>query len=124
LWIVVAVVDLISVKGNCGKKMSNPNKRKKKLPHIWESKFGNTENLRQSGVSSLYNVIDVIDNSGNFVLFCILVPYMIRILYFRLDILYICNTIFFTEMCNTIFNSLVYAKKNTFEPCVFNKLNI
>jgi hypothetical protein len=121
LWIVVAAVDLISVKGNCGKKMSNPNKRKKKLPHIWESKFGNTENLRQSGVSSLYNVIDVIDNSGNFVLY-------FGFLYDKNFIFSIWHTVilffFFTEICNTIFNSLVYAKKNTFEPCVFNKLNI
>jgi hypothetical protein len=46
------------VKGNCGKKSSAQTKEKKP-PHVWECKFGNTENLHQSDVSSLYNVIDI-----------------------------------------------------------------
>jgi hypothetical protein len=32
--------------------------KEKKLPHVWEGKFGNTENLHQSDVSSLSIVID------------------------------------------------------------------
>jgi hypothetical protein len=32
-------------------------KKKKKLPHLWEGKFENTENLHQNNVSSLSIVI-------------------------------------------------------------------